>query len=416
MATSSAESGAQALEMLRVACARKEPFDLAILDLHMPGMDGLELARAIKADPALRDVHLMLQSSVLHDCSPEQLDQVGIQYHLIKPVRQSQLLDCIANAMGASSLRSKAGSPEKPAGASLADRGVLSRRRILVVEDNAVNQEVTMGILEDMGCRVELAKDGAEAVAAVAEKVYDLVLMDCQMPVMDGFEATAVIRSKETRDRSKTRLAIIALTANAVEGDRERCLAAGMDDYLAKPFTHDQLREMLGKWLLPQRATETHAQPGLGAAEKQTSPAAEGGEARVPSCPLAAKGESPITRSYLANIAALQRPGRPSLLVKVISTYFQSSSELLKELQQAIEQADAEGIRKAGHSLKSSSANLGARQLAALSKELEEAGRTHSLEKTRLLLNQIKSEHGRVVAALQAELTGVAYGQSESSL
>jgi two-component system sensor histidine kinase/response regulator len=235
------------------------------------------------------------------------------------------------------------------------------------------------------------------------------------MPVMDGFEATAVIRRNETRDRSKSRLPIVALTANAVEGDRERCLASGMDDYLAKPFTQDELRGMLGKWLLPPRAIEKHPQPEVGTAEKQTSQAAGGAELRVSCYPQAAAGESPIDRSALANIAVLQRPGSPPLLPKVISTYFQSSTELLEKLHQAIEQADPEAIRKVAHSLKSSSANLGARQLASLSKELEEAGRTHSLEKTGLLLNQIKTEYGRVVAALQKELTGVAYAQSESS-
>jgi len=243
--TDSAQSAIQALEILQAAAASAEPFDVAILDLHMPGMDGLELARKIKADPATRDVHLILLSSVLQDCSPSQLNQAGIQYHLIKPVKQSQLFDCIANSIGAQKTRSMAASLEKPAVASLGNEAAPLRCRVLLVEDNPVNQEVTKAMLEEIGCRVELANEGVEAVKAVGERAYDLVLMDCQMPVMDGFEATAVIRRNEVRDRSKNRIPIVALTANAVEGDRERCLAAGMDDYLAKPFAQGELRGML---------------------------------------------------------------------------------------------------------------------------------------------------------------------------
>jgi len=414
ISTSSAANATQALEMLHAAYAGAEPFDLAILDLHMPEMDGLELARAIKGDPAIRNVHLILLSSVLQDCSPRELNRAGIQYHLIKPVKQSQLFDCIANSVGAVKMRFVAASLERPAEASLAGRPTPLRCHILLVEDNAVNQEVTKAMLEDMGCRVDLAKEGGEAVEAVRETAYDLVLMDCQMPVMDGFEATAVIRRNEARDRSKTRSPILALTANAVEGDRERCLAAGMDDYLAKPFTQDELRRKLGRLLLPGPSMATQPRPAAGTVQKASEPAKA---AELPvSCPSqAVTSETPIDHRALINIAALQRPGAPPLLQKVISIYFQSSGELLEKLDQALEQGDADATRKGAHTLKSSSGNLGAKQLAFLSKQLEEAGRANCLEKAGLLLSQIKTEHGRVVAALQGELEGVANVQSGSA-
>jgi signal transduction histidine kinase/ligand-binding sensor domain-containing protein/DNA-binding response OmpR family regulator len=399
MSTSSANSAAQALDMLRAASTRMEPFDLAIIDWHMPDMDGLELARTIKADPATRDVHLILLSSVLYDYDAKQLRGAGIEHYLIRPVRQSQLCDCIANCVGAARMRSRASSTKEPPVTSLADSAAPLRRGILVVEDNAVNQELTKEMLEMIGCRVEIAKDGEEAVGAVKEKAYDLVLMDCQMPVMDGFEATAVIRRNETRDRSKIRLPIVALTADAVEGDRERCLAAGMDDYLAKPFTQGELRSVLEKWLLPRPTLARQPHPAAGTDEK-ASESAKTAEMPVPSSPQA---------------VALQRPGSPPILPKVISLYFQSSSELLEKLRQALERGDADTTRKAAHTLKSSSANLGARQLASLSKELEDVGRTNSMEKAGFLLDQIKTEHGRVVAVLQGELEGVANAQSGST-
>jgi signal transduction histidine kinase/CheY-like chemotaxis protein len=411
MPTSSVSGAAQALEMLRAASTRGEPFDLAIIDLYMPDMDGMELARAIKADPAIPKLHLILLSSVLHDYDTRQLSEAGFQGHLIKPVRQSQLFDCIANCVGAAQRRSGASSTEERPFASQAERAAPLRRRILVVEDNAVNQEVTKEMLAIMGCRVEMAKDGGEAVDAVREKAYDLVLMDCQMPVMDGFEATSVIRRIETRDRSKTRLPIVALTADAVEGDRERCLAAGMDDYLAKPFTQDELRSILEKWLLPPSSQAKQPSPAAGAVVK-ASETAKTAEVLVSCALLAVAGEPPVDYRSLANIAALQRPGAPPILPKVISLYFQSSSEVLEKLRQALEHGDAEATRQAAHTLKSTSANLGARQLASLSKELEESGRAKFLEKAGPLLERIKIEHGRVVVALQAQLAGAGNAQS----
>ncbi len=411
--TGSVGSAAHAKEMLRGAASGVDAFDLAILDLHLPDMNGLDLARAIKRDPAIRDVHLVLMSSLNYECDTTQVGEVGIEYLLNKPVKLSQLYDCIIHSVGDATLQSSPPSLGGPAAASLADGAELLRRRILAVEDNVVNQDVTKAMLDIIGCRTEMAKNGSEAVEAVTERTFDLVLMDCQMPVMDGFEATAVIRRNEMRERSKIRLPIIALTANALEGDRERCLAAGMDDYLAKPFTKSELRGMLRKWLLPRPPTENQPQPATGSAEMKSSEAV--GEAELPvfCSPQGATGESPIDRQALMNIAALQRPGSPPLLPKVISTYLQSSAELLEKLCQALEQGDLDAVRKVAHSLKSSSANLGARQLASLSKELEDAGRTNSPERAGPLLERIKAEHGRVVAALQDELRGVANAKFE---
>jgi signal transduction histidine kinase/CheY-like chemotaxis protein len=403
----SANGPAQAIEILRSAVARGESFDLALLDFTMPDMNGLELARVIKADPAMRETHLILLSSVLHDYDEKELSEAGFQCYLTKPVRQSQLFDCIANCVGAAPRRPYAPGLEDSRVAFSADKAGSLRGRILLVEDNAVNQEVTKEMLKMMGCCVDVAEDGAEAVDAVKEKAYDLLLMDCHMPVMDGFEATAVIRRKEAGDPAKTHLPIVALTADAVEGDRERCLAAGMDDYLAKPFTQDDLYSILEKWLLPRPSSAQQVHVAAGSV-RDASPTPKTATIPVSGSPQAIGGESPIDHRALASIAALQRPGAPPLLAKVISTYCQSSSDLLEKLRQAVEKGEAEAARQAAHSLKSSSANLGAKQLVSLSKELEDACRSRSMQHTGPLWERIKTEHSRVVAALQKELTGAA--------
>lgn len=408
MTVNSANNGPGALEILRTASASGTPIELAIIDLYMPEMDGMELAQAIKDDPAIPPVHLILLSSVIHDYDTERLQEVGFQGHLIKPVRQSQLFDCIANCMGAAPRRPAHPLVESPSGLST-DGAAPLRRRILVVEDNAVNQEVTKEMLLMMGCRVEMANHGGDAVEAVGAQAYDLVLMDCQMPVMDGFEATAVIRRGEDRDRLKIRLPIIALTADAVEGDRERCLAAGMDDYLAKPFTQAELRSMLEKWLRPKTAVETPPHAG--------GKSSGDGETPVEAVPSGQSppAQPPIDYSTLRSIAALQRPGTPSLVAKVITLYFQSSATLLEKLNAAVTQTDAEATRQAAHTLKSSSANVGAKKLASLSKELEDAGRHQTMENAGPLLREIRTEYDRVVAALEEQLAGVENAQSGRS-
>ncbi|MBZ5561804.1 MAG: response regulator [Acidobacteriia bacterium] len=403
MQVETANSGREALQMLHSKEAQKEPYDLVILDLHMPDMDGLELGRTIKADPALRDIHLILLSSVVHDCSAQQLTEAGIEYHLVKPLRQSQLFDCIANAVGGYQVAAQAATAKsRPALSEINAR--LSRRRILVAEDNAVNQEVTRAMLEQIGCRMDMVRHGGEAVNALKEKAYDLVLMDCQMPVMDGFEATAVIRRQEAQERAKNRIPIVALTANAVQGDRERCLAAGMDDYLAKPFTQEELRSVLEKWLREPPAAQGQS------AEAQAQ--SEAGVVAVAAVPEPSVEKPPIDRRALANIAALQRPGAPEILPKVVSLYFKTSSELLESLRDAVLQHSPEAVRKTAHSLKSSSANVGAMHLASLCKELEEAGRRSSLDDATRVFDQIKSEHLRVVNSLKKDVPGATYEQS----
>jgi CheY-like chemotaxis protein len=246
-------SGLRALELLRQANAEGRPFQLAILDYHMPQMDGLALARAIKGDPALRDVVLVMLSSVTHRAGARELEGAGFAAYLVKPVHQSDLMDTLATAWGG---RSSAPVPAPMLVStsysrfhSQAPSHGGSHARVLVVEDNAVNQKVAQRMLERMGCRVDVAADGRAALELLASMPYDLVLMDVQMPVMDGLEATRELRRRE--GDGGRHLPVVAMTAHAMQSDRERCLEAGMDDYVSKPIRRrDLLRVLrsLGKW------------------------------------------------------------------------------------------------------------------------------------------------------------------------
>jgi two-component system sensor histidine kinase/response regulator len=234
------EDALTALHRLRAAAVAGEPFDIAVLDLLMPDMDGLELARRMSADPALSHTRMiMLTSSAYVD--HQELADAGITQWCTKPVRTSALYDRLMRLM-AVGLQMQAPLRSSPAGRVTSTE---SRGRILVAEDNEINQMVAEGIVSMLGFEVDIVPDGAEALVALATSSYSAILMDCHMPVMDGFEATRQIRAAES---DGAHLPIIAMTAGAMSEDRDLCLAAGMDGYLSKPVTIEALDEALGRW------------------------------------------------------------------------------------------------------------------------------------------------------------------------
>jgi PAS domain S-box-containing protein len=254
-----AENGQNALEVLKKAAAVGDPYELALLDMMMPGMNGLELARAIKADPAIASVQLILLTSISQDYDTETMHRHGISAHLTKPVRQSRLYDCIASTLASQSGKK----PQPVSGSSDSDKAnAFLGARVLLAEDQPVNQEVARGMVESFGCRVEVVSNGQEALDALSKTPYDLVLMDCQMPELDGYAATRIFREREAQNAKNQsgqaqairRTPIIAMTAHAMQGDRELCLAAGMDDYISKPFNLDRLFALLKRWL-PSEST-----------------------------------------------------------------------------------------------------------------------------------------------------------------
>ena len=411
MRSGCAENGQNALEMLKKAASMGDPYDLVILDMMMPGMDGPELARTIKADSAISSVRLILLTSIGQDNDTETMHRHGISTYLVKPVRQSQLFNSITSVIAPSSVKCS------PSTFAEVDKTkVAFGARVLVVEDNVVNQKVALYMLEDLGCSVEVASNGREALEAISKTPFDLVLMDCQMPEMNGYEATQIIREKEIQQikhRSEPGLSIrrtpiIALTAYAMQGDHEQCLADGMDDYLSKPFNRDRLFAVLKRWLPSKSTTDI---PVHTIWEDQTE------QDQSKACRLSdggnggsnLHGEGFLDRlshldhlnyETLASLRLRVREGQPSLLQQVIQLYMEDSPKLIETIRHSITLGDAAAMQRAAHSLKSTSGNLGAMMLAEMCKELETMGRAGTTDNAILLLPVLEDEYDRVCEAI----------------
>ncbi|OQW66378.1 MAG: hypothetical protein BVN29_07945 [Nitrospira sp. ST-bin5] len=247
----SAEDGPSALALIRRAATEGKPFDLAILDMHMPGMDGLALGRAIRDDANLDHTRLVLLTSLGRRGDAKVAHASGFSAYLTKPVRKKHLYDCLRLVMGqaqATHADTPAAAPAPPLITRHQVAEMHAHVRLLVVDDNLVNQKVAVKMLEKLGYRVDVAGNGNEGLAALSRHAYTLVFMDCQMPELDGFETTRMIRAHE---QPGTHLPIIAMTANAMEGDREHCLSSGMDDFVSKPVKSQDLHRVLTQWLSP---------------------------------------------------------------------------------------------------------------------------------------------------------------------
>jgi CheY-like chemotaxis protein/HPt (histidine-containing phosphotransfer) domain-containing protein len=387
-----AENGQKALEVLRGAAGGGDPYDLAIVDLQMPGMDGMELASIIKADPSIADIKLVLLTSMGLRGEAEQARKVGFAGYLTKPVRQSRLYDAIVTVMetpadNEQATVTPARKPPIAARDALKATGGRSRERlwrarVLVAEDNQVNQKVAVRMLERLGYRADVAADGLEALEALLRVPYAAVLMDVQMPEMDGHEATAEIRRREAGLNRRT--PIIAMTANAMRGDREKALAAGMDDYLPKPVKPEELEAALGRWIPQEEAGNSMA-----IAEAEGSSVAPG------------DAEEPLDRAVVGSLLEL---GGSELLSELAETFTSDTSPTLSALREAASAGDAQSVERIAHSLKGSSGSMGARRMSAICAELQDAGASGGLSRAPGLLERLEGEFGRVRAALEVEL------------
>ncbi len=255
---------------------------------------------------------------------------------------------------------------------------------VLLVEDNPVNQKVAQAMLAKLGMQVSVANDGREAVEMVKIRDFDLILMDCQMPVMDGYEATAAIRAL-LAGRSEP-LPIIALTANAMQGDRQKCLEAGMDDFLAKPYSLAQLQAILLRWL---------------PIAKQVS---AGMDSLQPAQPDSAAPTPAINLNVLETLRELDPDGGMGLAREIMQTFLKSAQQRVDHIELAIATGDSKMLGQAAHALKSSTANVGAETLSGLYKELEKLGREQRIDEARDLLDEVRREHQRAVSDMQAML------------
>lgn len=349
MRSTSAPNGAQALDVLREAAAAGDPYDIALLDWHMPGMDGLALGRAIMLDPLIPPLQLIMLSSAGFDSESELARDSGISCYLSKPVRQSRLRDALCAMFG----QPQTALEREQAGEV---RGLGAR--ILLAEDNLVNQEVALGMLEELGCDVDLAENGIAAENAASRRNYDLILMDCHMPERDGFAATATIRRHEA-EIGDARIPIIALTADVQKGIEQACLDAGMDGYLSKPFDLHALEKTLRKWLPNDNDNAEPAEQDAAAASVQA--------------PVSALLD-PSVIDRLRGVGGESRGA--ALLGRVSKLYLEQAPELLANARSALDAGDTAAVGMAAHSLKSSSANLGAMQMSARCAALEAAARS----------------------------------------
>ena len=378
MRVTCAENGDAALHSMEQASRAGVPFELAILDMHMPKMDGLQLARAIHEQPPLATTRLMMLTSTYSNADQKAREEVGVLRHANKPIRRADLYQVIRSVMA-----SDGSAPERSATAAGTEVPGVSGK-VLLVEDNPVNQQVAQAMLAKLGIPADLANDGREAVDKVQTHEYDLVLMDCQMPVMDGYEATAEIR--RLHEGRGARLPIVALTANAMQGDRQKCLEAGMDDFLSKPYTLTQLQMALARWL---PAASPHVDQRTGAA------------AETPADPAAA---SAINLTVLEALREIDPAGGMGLAHEIMRTFLDSSRERVEHIEQAIISGDSTILSQAAHALKSSAANVGAETLSGLYRELERLGRENRIDEARMLINEVRRAHRHAVSDMQALL------------
>jgi two-component system sensor histidine kinase/response regulator len=372
-----AQTGAEGLAALRAAVLDKDPYGQVIIDNSLPDMSGTQLTQVIKAVPTHSSLQLVL-------LTPFGQEICGSGHKLVrcltKPIRQSSLWDCISS--GSSEIPTTARDAVK---ASTRQGEGNKTAHVLLVEDDPISLEVCVAILESIGCTVETATDGLHALDRHADSEFALIFMDCFMPEMDGYEATSEIRRREAYSRRRT--PIVALTGNVTEGARERCLAAGMDDYLAKPFKLDQIKAMLTAWLRPTTHTVTREHLAL-----------------VP-------GLSPnelMDYEVLDSLGQLQRKGRPDIVQEMINLFFKAATELLKDLKEGAVNRDAALLHHASHALQSASANVGAVRLSMRCKELGTMAQSGIVSDAAPIVAAILEDYRAVEVALSARLPKVA--------
>jgi len=434
---SEAASGSEALAELRRAARNGEPYHLVLLDMQMPEMDGEQVLRAIKAEPQMREVHVIVLTSMGHRGDASRLEALGCAGYLLKPIKQQQLLDAIMAVLGQRS-------EEQPQPHIVTRHSLLEQKRqglqILLAEDHPINQKLAATLLQKAGYLVDVVENGLQAIEAFKARPYHLILMDVQMPEMDGFEATRQIRAWEGEG---AHIPIIALTAHAMKGDRERCLQAGMDDYLAKPLDPQEMLKKIEFWAEKSATSpspRTEAPLSAAATASVAEVADESLEAywqlnpaisfegtaleeyvadellTQPSAsdspdPEAVPGEGPHLAQNLAQAwlqkftpdelgeapldlqSAMPRFNHDlTFFVEMFADFYGHLPERLHELNEALAAQDAQKVGRLGHNLKGVAANFGAKRLANLALEIEERARHDDLSQISPTLEAIRAE------------------------
>jgi len=369
------DSGAAALKLLRQARRNGDPYQIAIIDCQMPQMDGATLVQAIKADEDIRDTLLVLLSSVGRVWTSEELQEMGAAACLVKPIDASCLLDTLATAQdqrtqpapATQATRRPAG---EPVGAPPPPTEPLGRPcTALLGEDNVVNQKVAAGILRKFGCEVTVVDNGRQVLERLREKPFDIVFLDCQMPEMDGYQTTREIRHREGRQRHTP---IVAMTAHTMQGDREKCLAAGMDDYVPKPIQQPNVRRVLKKWVWDRQRPQPVA-AGVSAPSDLRAGVIAPALAPAPA-PVPAGDGRPEREPDFDPVQALAiLDNDVQAFREIMDLFVKISAEQLEQLQAALQTNDRETLRQKAHSIKGAAANVGASGMSHTALNLEQA-------------------------------------------
>ncbi len=383
-----AVSGASALDLLRREAKAGSPFDIAILDMQMPEMDGLMLAREIKADALISSTALVLLTSLGSQGDLDSMKSTGIAESLAKPVRQSNLYDCLAT-LASQSARASGVPGALELEVSSAEALPLNQPphversavRILLAEDSSVNRKVALSQLSRLGYEADAVVNGAEVLKVLATTEYDIVLMDCQMPEIDGYEATGWIRQQEERGSHRT--AIIAMTAHALEGDREKCIDAGMDDYLAKPIKAEKLQKMLERWKPENNRGAVRGRAEVVAHELLVE------KTKVASSPL-------VDLGYLLEVSDNDR----DYLEALVALYLQQTSIELGRLEAAVSALSSSEVERIAHLCCGTSATCGVLSIMPAFRELERMGQNGRLEDAQRPLAEAQSTFREVEALL----------------
>ena len=364
------DGGPAALHALAAALEQNVPYHAALVDHRMPHMDGIGFAQAVRSRPEFSDLAMILLSSHVQRLSAEELKQAGIAACVLKPVRLEQLRNCITKALRYAPALSPA-AKAKPPQAEI-------RGRLLLAEDNAVNRKVSVRVLEKLGYYVDTVVSGAEALDKLQHGLYDAVLMDCQMPDMDGYTATREIRRREGGARHTI---VIAMTASAMSGDREKCLAAGMDDYVSKPVSSTDLQRILQQHLAQSEkasaGVDPHSIGGLGSEV-----------------------------DFIVRLKELEHELGPGAVQEVIADFLNESGRCLEKLQHATAAADAPSVLEALHRLIECDTNVGATQLTELCFQFEAAIRENNAAGCQSILSRLMEAHRAVSADMEETYPG----------
>ena len=388
MQSASASSGPEALSALQAQAAAGQPYDLALLDMQMPEMDGLTLARNIRNNKNTAQTRLVMLTSMGDRFEPQVLEDAGIAACLVKPVKQSRLFDALANAIGTHTAEAHQSHLTNLRTGFAEVSGAAKEMRVLLAEDNRVNQKLALRQLAKLGYSADAVGNGLEVLAAIKRVPYDVILMDCQMPEMDGYKTSLQIR-REEKEKGPTSQSkpvyIIAMTANARIGDREKCIHAGMNDYISKPVQLAELEAAL------RQATGGRL-------------AASGLRSNPPKTPTPkARGQS-LDTSVLAGLRHLGQPNQPDPVAELIGLFVEDGDQRLNKMEVALKENDLPAIGPLAHGLKGSASNLGARPLAALAARLEDAASSGKLPAVKELLTQLKEEYKRVRVELEKQI------------